>query len=241
MTVPELARPGIFLLLGIVASSVSSSASTGELPHADHDGLDVSHHSGTVDWSAVEDAGYRFAYVKATEGEDFEDPTFADHWRALAESGLDRGAYHFYVSHDDPEAQARFFLETVPYEEDDLVPVVDVESPIGAPAPAELGADLKRFLEILERELGVRPVIYTAPRFWESHVAGDFSDYELWIAEYRVEEPTIPGPWSRYALWQSKGDAEVPGVEKGADLNVLHPRISLEDLRIGRSAMRSER
>ena len=76
-------------------------------------GVDVSHFSGEVDWARVVAAGYHFAYVKATEGVDSLDPLFAQHWSALEGSGLRRGAYHFYVTEDDPEEQARFFLDAV--------------------------------------------------------------------------------------------------------------------------------
>lgn len=44
-------------------------------------GIDVSHHQGQVNWSAIAADGIHFAYVKASEGESFRDPRFADHWR----------------------------------------------------------------------------------------------------------------------------------------------------------------
>ena len=198
-------------------------------------GVDVSHFSGAVDWSKVAEAGYDFAYVKATEGVDSPDPLFREHWEALAATGLHRGAYHFYVTEDDPEEQARFFLETVGHRPGDLVPVVDVEV-IGHGTRPGLPDRLRRFLELLEEALGVRPMIYTSPRFWDAHLAGDFSEHPLWVAEYGVDEPAVPAGWETWHLWQWRGDASVPGVEKDADVSRLHPERSLEDLRIPASA-----
>ncbi len=65
-------------------------------------GIDVSHYSGTVDWTKVKEGGYVFAFAKATEGMDDNDPMFAAHWPAMKKAGILRGAYHFYVTEDDP-------------------------------------------------------------------------------------------------------------------------------------------
>jgi lysozyme len=194
-------------------------------------GIDVSHHSGTVDWAAVAAGGYAFAFVKATEGIDALDPTFAGHWRALADHGLHRGAYHFYVTEDDPEQQARFFLSQVDHQPGDLAPVVDVEL-IGHGTVGDVAPRLRRFLEIVEQEVGVPPIIYTSPNFWNAHLGTGFERYPLWIAEYEVEEPTLPEGWGSWTIWQFEGDADVPGVEKGADRSRVHPAADLGSLRV---------
>jgi lysozyme len=186
-------------------------------------GIDVSWHSGTVDWHAVRTAGHTFAYLKATEGVDLADPAFSGHWRAARQAGVVRGAYHFYVTEDDPEAQARFFISKVVLEPGDLVPVVDVET-VGHGTPPGLAARLRRFCDLLEAHYGVRPVIYTSPTFWDRHLDDSFGHHPLWIAEYGVDSPTVPEGWERWHLWQWQEDATIPGVEKGADVS----RVNLE-------------
>lgn len=197
----------------------------------DVQGIDVSHHSGEVDWQQVVDAGYDFVYVKATEGVDALDPKFAEHWKALADLGVYRGAYHFYVTEDDPEEQARFFLDTVDWRPGDLRPVVDVEL-IGHGTEPGLADRLRRFLEIVEGELGVAPVVYTMPNFWDAHLGSGFEDYPLWVAEYGVSQPRLPERWDGWHLWQHAQDREVTGVEKGADLSRLHPEADFRSLLI---------
>lgn len=194
-------------------------------------GIDVSHYSGAVDWEAVRGAGYDFAYVKATEGVDSPDPAFADHWRRLGELGVPRGAYHFYVTEDDPEEQARFFLEIAGLRPGDLAPAVDIEL-IGHGTKPGLAERLQTFLEIVARETGVRPIVYTSPKFWNAHLTSAFGDHPLWVAEYGVPEPQVPTGWERWTLWQHRDDHSIPGVEKDADLSVLHPEITLDELRI---------
>lgn len=183
-----------------------------------HQGIDVSSHSGAVDWRAVAAAGHTFAFIKASEGVDLPDPDFAVNWRAAMEAGLIRGAYHFYVTEDDPEAQARLFTGTVDLAPGDMAPVVDVEL-IGHGTRPGLADRLRTFLRLLEDHYGVRAIIYTSPKFWNAHLDDSFGRHPLWVAEYGVDQPTLPAGWDRWHLWQWQGDALVAGVEKEADLS----------------------
>lgn len=222
-------RTAFVLVLALVAPCRLAAT---DPPPSDVRGIDVSHYSGAVDWNAVGEAGVRFAYVKATEGVDAADPAFAGHWQALeGHPSLLRGAYHFYVTEDDPEEQARFFLSTVTLGPGDLPPVVDIEV-LGHDTQPGLPDRLRTFLDIVERETGAKPILYTAPHFWNAHLTDRFGDYPLWVAEYQVSQPVTPEGWSAWTLWQWEKDADVPGVEKGADLSHLHPDIDLEALRI---------
>lgn len=195
------------------------------------EGIDVSHYSGAVDWQAVEEAGYAFAYVKATEGVDNPDPSFPDHWSRLAETGLARGAYHFYVTEDDPEEQALFFLSVADLKPGDLMPAVDVEA-LGHGTQPGLADRVRKFVDLVQQAVGVRPVIYTSPRFWEAHMSGDFGEHPLWIAEYGTGSPQVPAGWDRWTLWQHVDSHDLPGVEKDADVSRLHPDVELDHLRI---------
>jgi hypothetical protein len=60
-------------------------------------GIDVSHHQGQIDWQAVGDSGIQFAYIKATEAEDYRDPQFSTNWREAQNSGIARDAYHYFT------------------------------------------------------------------------------------------------------------------------------------------------
>ena len=223
--------PFTALALALSALLPAAARAAAEAPAGGVHGIDVSHYSGAVDWEAVRGAGYAFAYVKATEGVDSPDPAFADHWKRLGELGIPRGAYHFYVTEDDPEAQARFFLETAGLRPGDLAPAVDIEL-LGHGTQPGLAERFRTFLEIVEREVGVRPLVYTSPRFWSAHLTSAFGDHPLWVAEYGVPEPQVPAGWERWTVWQHRDSDAVPGVEKDADLSRLHPEVTLDDLRI---------
>lgn len=196
-------------------------------------GIDVSHHSGRVDWTAVRDAGYRFAYVKCSEGVDNPDTAFGGHWRALRALDLPRGAYHFYVTEDDPRAQARFFASRLQGDAGTLPPVVDIEV-VGHGTRGDMTDTLRVFLREFETLTGTRPMLYTGPSFWDSHLRPVFGEYPLWLAEYGVVMPKVPFGWTGWLLWQTAKDQVVPGVEKVADVSLLHPMADLEAPAAGR-------
>jgi lysozyme len=197
-------------------------------------GIDVSKSQGTVSWPAVRGAGYVFTYVKATDGQDYVDPFFAQNWTGAASAGLLRGAYHFFRAEDSPQAQAEFFWKTVG-ENGDLPLVVDVEENMGEPGPALL-SNLTQLLEQLQQLSGRRPMIYTDPGFWNglsaNNSASNFGDFPLWVADYPpagVFTPTVPIGWASWDFWQYYGPlstatdyVQVPGVSCPVDLDVFN-------------------
>ena len=60
-------------------------------------GIDVSNHQGQIDWPRVAKDDVAFAIIKATEGGDFVDKSFARNIEAARAAGLTVGAYHFFT------------------------------------------------------------------------------------------------------------------------------------------------
>lgn len=192
-------------------------------------GIDVSHHSGAVDWKKVRAQGFRFAYVKASEGVDNPDAMFDEHWKTLRELDMARGAYHFYVTEDDPVAQAKFFASRLGDDIGTLPPAVDVEL-LGKNTTGDMTDELLTFLRTLEKETGKKPLIYTNSTFWDKYYRPEFSDYPLWMAEYGVVMPKTPFGWKRWMFWQRAENKVIDGVEKDADVSMVHPSIDLKTM-----------
>jgi GH25 family lysozyme M1 (1,4-beta-N-acetylmuramidase) len=179
-------------------------------------GIDVSNNNGHVDWKKVRAAGYTFAWLKASEGQTFTDRFFLQNVRGAQAAGLKVGAYHF-LHNGNRAAQAKHFVALVRAAglgKGDLLPVVDVEQVEGAPDPTP--ADAAAFADAVQRELRVRPLIYTFPSF--TTCPSTFG-CPLWIAHFGVLKPTIPKPWRRYAAWQHSSTAHVDGVSGNCDVN----------------------
>lgn len=178
-------------------------------------GIDVSHFDGIVTWSDVVEAGYSFAFAKATDGMSFVDPKFYRNWSGMKEAGIKRGAYHYFRGQSGESANFLRVVESL--DANDLAPVLDWEDPCAC----EGAKDALAWLDIVERALGKKPMIYTSPSYASALILGPrFSDYPLWIAHYGVPNPTIPAPWKDYACWQVGENSMVPGVKGPCDFNV---------------------
>ena len=67
-------------------------------------------HQGPIDWQRVAGDGIGFVYMKATEGGDWVDATFAPNWAGARAAGLKVGAYHFFTLCRAGADQAANFL-----------------------------------------------------------------------------------------------------------------------------------
>ena len=189
-------------------------------------GVDVSYYQGDIDWPTVRESGVTFAYIKATEGGDYLDSKFEHNWTAAKEAGLRRGAYHFYYLCRPVRDQIAWFEEHVPRDPDALPPAIDMEwVPTSTncrvrPSRAKIVADLRLFLESLERHYGKRPVIYATASFHHDILEGAFTDYPFWLRA--IDGP----PGERYAFrpwhfWQYSARGTLPGVRGHIDKNVF--------------------
>ena len=217
----------------------------GDAPAADDGppvGIDVSHHQGEIDWAEVA-ATAKFAFVKATDGLG-SDATFKDHWQAMKDAKVLRGAYHFFRPLRDPVAQADHFCDVVgALGEGDLPPVVDVEQ---APVPGDTSVDqwdsvdgtdarvdlVVKFVDRVKERLGRAPILYTGRAFWRDKLANSdrFADLPLWIANYTTAAaPNLPAAWSDWTFWQHSEKGAIEGIAGAVDLDRFNG--TLDDLK----------
>lgn len=199
--------------------SVSLSASNSYAGAADHFpfpdstsaiyGLDVSRYQGDLLQDILHFDTLHFVIVKATEGSTLTDPDFANNWQRLQQLKVIRGAYHFYKAKDDPVQQAQHFLKTVgPLMEHDIPLIIDIEAESiadAAPLP-DLTVHFFSMLQLIEKQTGRRPVIYTNLDFANEFLRQQlFADYPLWLAEYSgAAAPVLPHAWKAMGqtFWQ---------------------------------------
>lgn len=186
-------------------------------------GIDVSHHQNNINWTLVkemQDDGVKleFAFIKATEGSFTIDNRYRRNWVEAKEAGMLRGAYHFFIPTRNAADQAKNFTETVLLEEGDMAPVLDVEKTMGKSA-IEIQIGVQEWLDIIEAQYGMKPIIYSNVYFYETYLAGAFDDYPLWVAHYFADgKPRIKRDW---ALWQHSERGRVNGISTTVDFNVF--------------------
>jgi GH25 family lysozyme M1 (1,4-beta-N-acetylmuramidase) len=78
--------------VGILAAAVAATPADAATVTK---GLDVSSFQGSVNFTAQWNAGARFAYVKATEGTYYTNPSLAQQYNGSYNVGMIRGSYHF--------------------------------------------------------------------------------------------------------------------------------------------------
>jgi len=171
-----------------------------------------------------------FVIAKATEGVTYTDPDFATNWKVIAAKGLIRGSYHFYRSHDAPQAQAQNYLSKISdLRETDLPPIVDFEegSLDGSESVQKVQADLLQFLQFLEKRVNRMPMIYTDIHTGDKYLdTPEFAKYPLWIANYRKgNDPELPAAWkaSNWLFWQ-KSDSYTIGSDQN-DFDIFNGNI----------------
>jgi lysozyme len=183
-------------------------------------GLDMSKWQGYVDWKLIPKQ-YQFVFIKATQGLS-TDPNFHKNWNNCT---ITKGAYHFFNPAINGVTQAKYFLSVVHMKAGDLPPVIDVEyiRPWRRINRYTAAKNLKLMLDYIEKEIGVRPIIYSNCSFWNRYVykyfKGDCGRYPLWVANYCKEDPCIPMGWKTWTFWQYSDKGRISGHPTYWDLN----------------------
>ncbi len=108
------------------------------LPAVVFDGvIDVSHHNGAIDWPAVASAGIALAFIKATQGAAFVDPTFERNRDGAIKAGVLAVPDHCSDT-ADADDQADHFLDVTALG-DGQPAMIDWESAATAEAVVALG------------------------------------------------------------------------------------------------------
>ncbi|CAO3670311.1 unnamed protein product [Umbelopsis vinacea] len=186
-------------------------------------GQDVSNYQGSVNWAAQAAAGSKFAYIKATEGTTYTNPSFTQQYNGAYNAGLIRGSYHF--AHPDSSsgaAQAKYFIahgggwsadgKTLPG-------ALDIEyNPSGATcyglSQSAMVSWIKDFSNTYHAATGRYPVIYTTTDWWTTctgNSAAFGTNNPLWIARYSSTAGTLPNGWSYYSFWQNADSGSLAG------------------------------
>jgi GH25 family lysozyme M1 (1,4-beta-N-acetylmuramidase) len=218
-------------------------------------GLDTASVAGNkkIDWAEARSAGLTFALLRSNYG-DQQDTRFAKEWDRARDAGFVRGAYMFVrfpragKKAPEPEKQAKAMIHTLgDIMPNDLPPIIDLEFP--GKGRIETGMSVVECFDwacavrdVLLKEYGVHPILYTSARVWRDDLAnlGTFAFIEspLWLARYpfkagapvmdpmrlrKLAAPPVPPPWGDQDNWwlhQYQGNVKgAPGFDGLIDLN----------------------
>jgi len=190
-------------------------------------GVDVSHWQGSIIWPEVYSAGYRFAFVKASEGVGWVDPNFEANMKGGRNAGLFMGAYHFARPDlgNNPKDEAEYFISVASEYlcEGFLRPALDLEtgSALGKDA---LSNWVRIWMETVKNETGIEPIIYVNSYYANNYLDASLAKYDLWIADWTYDPSASPntGIWETWSFWQYSDKGSVPGITGNVDLNLFN-------------------
>lgn len=192
------------------------------------EGVDVSVYQGEIDFSAVADDGIEVVYIRSSYGYEGVDENFRRNYELARAAGLKVGFYHFLEARAPEEArlQARRFSALIRELDYQCRPVLDYEL-TGALRPDRATAIAGAFLETVEAELGVRPMVYcdvsNARRL-------DLGEYPLWVAEWDVDAPDLRfTAWEEWAGWQYTDAGRVAGIAADVDRDTFTDAVLVEE------------
>lgn len=185
-------------------------------------GIDVSHHNGTIDFSALiqNHPEIRFCIAKATQGTSFVDDKFKRNINQAFNHSLLRGAYHYVVGNRDPYAQADHFCNVVEQDADyDTLLALDIEDHTITSLPYKEVSDMTLIMvsKIYER-LHTYPLIYCSRAFMHPEtfsVVGKLCGG--WIAAWSDKTPARRD--LNTSIWQYSSTGRLTGIKGNVDMN----------------------
>lgn len=194
-------------------------------------GIDLSHYQGEVFWETVgENTNMAYVYLKATEGGDRIDDKYERNIQLAHRHGLKVGSYHFYRPKTEQQKQLENFMTQCLPGEQDLLPMIDIES-TGGLSTQEFCDSLFKFLTLVENAYRQKPLLYTFTNFYNRHLAGKIDAYKLMVAQYTNDKQPVLVDGRDYEMWQYTSKGRLVGVSGYIDKSRFMGNHKLREIR----------
>ncbi|KAK6064420.1 hypothetical protein SCUP234_13011 [Seiridium cupressi] len=202
------------MISNTIKVALASSIAFWGYAQAEVQGFDISHYQSTVDFAKAYSSGARFVIIKATEGTNYIDPKFSDHYSGATKAKLIRGGYHFAhpsSSSGAGAAQVNYFLAHGGGWTGDgltLPGMLDLEagsSECWGLSASAMVTFIKDFSDTYHSKTGRYPLIYTSPAWWKDCTGNSQSFSKtnpLVLAHYASSVGSAPGGWPYQTIWQ---------------------------------------
>ena len=191
-------------------------------------GIDVSKWNKEMDWQVAQDAGAKFAFIRAgsigaTNGIAYTDYQF-DRNASIAPDYMPVGFYWYFRPQWCALDQAEYFCNLIRGKNYRLPPVLDLESTWGK-SPEEVTEAAKIFITEVYVRLDVWPLLYSRAIWLNASTIADavWDFVGLWVARYKA---SLTAPWSdgacvprdfdEWDFWQHSARGNGRGKEFGA-------------------------
>jgi GH25 family lysozyme M1 (1,4-beta-N-acetylmuramidase) len=206
-------------------------------------GIDVSsgnHPDGAaINWDDIATDGYKFAFIKVSEGSYYANPYYASDAAGAQAAGMLVAPYEFGIpNYSGATLQADYALDHANYSPDGqmLAPILDIENDPyagsdGTPSGSicygltqpQMVSWIGAFTAEVHRRTGKFPAIYTSAQWWDT-CTGDsaaFGSDPLWLVAWGSSAPTPPAAWTNWTYWQYTSTATALGISGQFDASYL--------------------
>jgi GH25 family lysozyme M1 (1,4-beta-N-acetylmuramidase) len=226
---------------GAVRAAIGRSAITGAVQ-----GVDIASHqhpgNAAINWQQVAGDGIRFAAVKATEGNYYQNPYALNDLAGAQAAGLSVIAYAFAIPNGNggsknPAVQADYLLSylgagsSVPVlldiEYDPYVTTDHTNECYGL-SPSAMRSWIAGFDSEVQAKTSRLPIIYTTGSWWQQCTGSStaFGQTPIWAADYTTSgSPLVPAGWANWDFWQYTSAGTVTGIKPtgSVDLDQINP------------------
>ena len=189
-------------------------------------GLDMSHYQRDIWWETLGNNHHMaYVYFKATEGKETQDATYKRNIELAHRYGLKVGSYHFYHANVPQQLQLRNFMSQCRPGDQDLIPMIDIETKPKGMSTRQFCDSLMKFLVLVEEAYHQKPLLYTGTNF--------YNNYLLMVAQYSENMPVLADDRD-YIIWQYTGKGRINGVNGYVDKSRIMGNHGLRELKFRR-------
>lgn len=183
-------------------------------------GIDISSHTGKIDFDKIKDHDIDFVFFKSTEGEDFTDKQFEENYKGLKQIDIPIGVYHFFRFNKSGISQASNFLSAVGNKQFELPFVLDIEEWRNHTTKTsdEVIKEIAVFINEIENRTGKKIIIYTNENGYNKYLKDNFNKYDIWICSFN-EKPNIDRKW---IFWQHSHKGKFDFAKGWVDINTFN-------------------
>ncbi len=190
-----------------------------------YEGVDLSHHNGTVDFEAMKNAGISFVILRLGTSRT-PDTMFETYYKQAKAAGLHVGAYLYTYadSTDAALADVAWVVEQLEGKTFEYPIFYDIEdSSLTDLSQATLTDITLTFCDAMV-EAGYYPGVYTNKRWMADHLDIDRirTTYDIWLASWIVTGENIDDYSDDYSMWQYTATGSVAGVNTDVDRNGVY-------------------
>lgn len=204
-------------------------------------GIDVARYQGTIDWSALADAGIDFAVIRVgyramADGIIKMDSNARYNLQEASRAGVPIGVYFFSTAVSEEEAmeEAAWTAELISQYPITYPVVYDCEGFMESSSRQYHLTKQERtdialaFLKTIEK-LGYEGMFYASKNDMTDDARWEVSriqkDYKVWVAQYpELPYPTTPASSyeGEHQMWQYSMNGTIPGISQPVDLDVAY-------------------